>query len=91
MTPFFPRDTAGILIFVVAAVVAAAAGIFLRRRLNRRPPSENEMLMKRAEAQAGESPFLENMCRQYRANGHLSRRQLEQIAKALARLENGRG
>jgi hypothetical protein len=90
MIPFFPRDTAGIVIFVVAAVLAAAAGIWLRRRLNRRPPSENEMLMKRAESHAGKSPFLRNMCRQFRANGHLSRRQIAQIEKALARLENGR-
>lgn len=87
---FFPQDTAGILIFVVAAVVAAAAGIFLRRRLNRPPPHEHEALMKRADAHAENNPFLKNMCRQYRSNGHLSKRQVEQITKALARLENGR-
>ncbi len=87
---FLPREPGEIAIFVVAAVVAATAGVLMRRRLNRRPPSENDMLMKRAEAQAEKSPFLQNMCRQYRANGHLSKRQIEQVAKALARLEGGR-
>lgn len=87
---FLPREPGEIAIFVAAAVVAATAGILVRRRLNRPPPGKHDMLMKRAEAHADKSPFLRNMCRQHKANGHLSQRQVEQIEKALARLENGR-
>lgn len=90
MIPLVPRETADILILAIVTVIVAATVFFLRHRANRPPPSEHDALMKRAEAHAEKSPFLKNMCRQYKANGHLSRRQVEQIEKALARLENGR-
>jgi hypothetical protein len=88
MIPFVPRETADILIFAIVTVMVAATVFFLRHRANRPPPGEHEALMKRAEAQAERSPFLKNMCRQYKANGHLSKRQAEQVTKALARLES---
>jgi hypothetical protein len=91
MIPFVPRETADMLIFAIVTVIVAATVFFLRRRAGRPPPGEHEALMKRAETHAGKNAFLRNMCRQYKASGHLSQRQAEQVEKALARLENGRG
>lgn len=83
----FPRETADLLILVIVTVVVAVTITIFRRRANRPPPHEHDGLMRRAEALAEKSPFLKNACREYRANGHLSKRQVEQIAKAVARLE----
>jgi len=83
----FPRETTDFLILIVVTVVVTITITFFRRRANRPPPDEHEALMKRAEALAEKSPFLKNACREYRANRHLSKRQVEQISKAVARLE----
>lgn len=83
----FPRETADILILVIVTVVVAVTITIFRRRANRPPPHEHEALMARAGALAEKSPFLKNACREYRANGHLSKRQVEQITKAVGRLE----
>ena len=42
--------------------------------------------MKQAQAYVAQSPFLKKVCREYAANGHISDRQAEAVAKALARL-----
>ena len=83
----FPRETADLLILVIVTVVVAVTITIFRRRANRPPPHKHEALMTRAEALAENSPFLKNACREYRANRHLSKRQVEQIEKAVARLE----
>jgi hypothetical protein len=83
----FPRETADLLILVIVTVVVAVTITIFRRRANRPPPREHEALMTRAEALAEKNAFLKNACREYRANGHLSKRQVEQIEKAVARLE----
>lgn len=82
-----PRETSDVLILVVVTVVVAVTITMVRRRANRPPPGVHDALMKRAEAHVEQSPFLKNVCREYRANGHISKRQVEQIEKALARLE----
>lgn len=78
-----------ILIAVGAAIAMAVAIRVFRARSagSRTPPNVHAALMKRAQGYAGESPFLAHLCRQYRANGHLSDRQARTVAKALARLE----
>ncbi len=86
MLSYLP-DTANLVIFVVVTAVVAVTVGYFRRRADRPPPHEHDVLMKRAEALAEKSPFLKNACHEYRANGHLSGRQAEQVAKALARLE----
>jgi len=43
--------------------------------------------MKRAEGFADRSPFLRNVCREFKANGHISDRQADAVRKALDRLE----
>jgi hypothetical protein len=43
--------------------------------------------MKRAETHAATSPFLRKVCQEYKANGHISNRQAEAVAKAVARIE----
>lgn len=79
--------------FLIVAVVGLAVGIgirVVRARLaarNRAPAHAHGALMKRAEAHAEKSPFLRNICREFNANGHISDRQAEQVAKALARME----
>lgn len=78
---------------LIVAVVGVTVGIairIVRARLaarNRAPAHIHGLLMKRAEAYADKSPFLRNVCREFKANGHISDRQAEQVAKALARLE----
>jgi len=73
----------------VAIVVAIAIRVWRARSASRRqgPPHIHDALMKRAQAYASESPFLAHLCRQYRANGHLSDRQAKTVTKAIARLE----
>jgi hypothetical protein len=76
-------------IATVAAIVVAVAIKLYRARSERRsrgPAHVHGPLMKRAEAHAAQSPFLRNVCREYKANGHISDRQAEAVAKALARI-----
>jgi uncharacterized protein (DUF2267 family) len=79
-----------ILIVVgVAFVVAIAVRIF-RARLaarNRGPAHIHEPLMKRAELHTERSPFLRKVVSEFKANGHVSNRQAEAVAKALKRFE----
>jgi len=78
---------------LIVAVVGVTVGIgirIVRARLaarDRAPTHIHGLLMRRAEAHADKSPFLRNVCREFKANGHISDRQAEQVAKALARLE----
>lgn len=79
-----------ILIVVVMAVVVAIGIRLFRARAaaqGKGPPHIHDALMKRAEAHADASPFLRKVCREYRANGHISNRQAEAVAEAIARLD----
>jgi hypothetical protein len=79
-----------IVIAMVTAVVAAIGIRVYRARSearNRGPVHIHEPLMKRAEAFADQSPFLRKVCREFKANGHISNRQAEAVRKAVARLE----
>lgn len=78
------------LIMAAAAAIVAVAIRIVRARLakrNRRPAHIHEALMKRAEACSEGSPFLRNICREFKANGHISDRQAEAVRKAIARIE----
>ena len=70
------------LVVVVTRVVRAR-----RAEHNRRPAHIHEPLMKRAAAYADKSPFLRNVCREFKANGHISNRQAEAVKRAIARIE----
>ena len=77
-----------ILIAVITATVVAIAIRLYRARRgagDRRPVHVHDALMKQAEILAGQSPFLAKVCRDYRANGHISARQADAVAKALRR------
>jgi hypothetical protein len=88
MTGGVPTLTQFLIAVGAAFVVAMAIRLFRARYAkDRTPPHIHDVLMKRAEAYAGESPFLAHLCRQYRTNGHLSDRQARTVAKAIARLE----
>ena len=79
-----------ILIVVGAAlVVAIAIKVFRARQAarNRGPAHIHEALMKRAELHTERSPFLKKVVSEFKANGHVSNRQAEAVAKALTRLE----
>jgi hypothetical protein len=79
-----------ILIASGAAFVVAVTIRIVRARMaarNRGPAHIHEGLMKRAEALADKSPFLRNVCREFKANGHISNRQAEAVKKAIARIE----
>ncbi|CAN5828270.1 hypothetical protein BH11PSE3_BH11PSE3_18400 [soil metagenome] len=79
-----------IAIVAVVAIVVAVGIRLVRARLDKRdrgPAHIHEPLVKRAEAYADRSPFLRNICREFRANGHISNRQADAVKKALARLE----
>jgi hypothetical protein len=79
-----------ILIVVgVAFVVAIAVRVFRARRAarNRGPAHIHEALMKRAELHTERSPFLKKVVSEFKANGHVSNRQAEAVAKALKRFE----
>ncbi len=79
-----------ILIVVGAAlVVAIAIKVFRARQAarNRGPAHIHEALMKRAELHTDRSPFLRKVVSEFKANGHISNRQAEAVAKALKRLE----
>ena len=79
-----------IAIAVVSAVIVAVVVRIFRARAdarNRGPAHIHEPLMKRAEAFAEQSPFLRKVCREFKANGHISNRQAEAVRKALTRFE----
>lgn len=83
-----PVTMTQLLIVVVVGLTVGIGIRFVRARLaarNRAPTHVHGLLMKRAEAHADKSPFLRNVCREFKANGHISDRQAEQVAKALAR------
>lgn len=84
-----PTMLTQMLIATVAAIVVAVAIKLYRARAERQsrgPGHVHDALMKQAEAHAAQSPFLRNVCREYKANGHISDRQAEAVAKALARI-----
>lgn len=74
----------------VALVVAVVIRIVRARRAarDRGPAHIHEPLMKRAEALADKSAFLRNVCREFKANGHISNRQAAAVRKAIARIES---
>ena len=77
--------------FLVAAGAALAVAIIVKlwraeRARSRAPIGKHDLLMKRAEAYADRSAFLRKACRDYKANKHLSARQLEEVEKALERV-----
>lgn len=79
-----------ILIVVgVALVVAVAVRVFRARQAarNRGPAHIHEALMKRAELHIERSAFLKKVVSEFKANGHVSNRQAEAVAKALQRFE----
>ena len=79
-----------ILIVVgVAFVVAIAVRVIRARQAarSRGPLHIHEALMKRAELHTDRSAFLRKVVREFKANGHVSNRQAEAVAKALKRLE----
>ncbi len=69
---------------VVAIAIRAFRGWSARPKA---PPHVHDALMRQAQGYASESPFIAHLCRQYRANGHISDRQAKTVAKAIARLE----
>lgn len=73
----------------VAVVVAVAIRVVRARRAarNRAPAHIHGALMRRAEACADKSAFLRKVCREFKANGHVSNRQAQAVAKAIARIE----
>ncbi|TAJ87517.1 hypothetical protein [Reyranella sp.] len=80
-----------LIVLGVAAIVAIGIRLFRANSAARREaPHIHDGLMKRAETHAATSSFLRKVCREYKANGHISNRQAEAVAKALARLERGR-
>jgi hypothetical protein len=84
-----PTMLTQMLIATVAAIVVAVAIKLYRARSERQSRGAihpHDALMKQAEAHAGQSSFLRNVCREYKANGHVSDRQAEAVAKALARI-----
>ena len=77
-----------LIVVSVAAIVAIAIKVVRAATARRRQPRHiHDALMKRAEAYAADSPFLRKICREYKANGHISNRQADAVAKAIARIE----
>jgi hypothetical protein len=75
------------LMIAVGTGLALAVAIRLyRARKNVKPIGQHDALIKRAEVFAEQSPFLRKACRDYRANRHLSPRQVEAIEIALERM-----
>jgi hypothetical protein len=78
------------LIAAVAAAVVAIAIKLVRARMaarRREPLHVHEALIRRAERHAEHSPFLRKVSLEFRANGHISDRQADAVAKALASAE----
>jgi hypothetical protein len=79
-----------IAIFAGAALIVGVSIQLVRAWLARRnaaPTGIHDQLIKQAEAYAERSPFLKTVCNQYRKNGHISERQADAVATAIARLE----
>ncbi len=79
-----------IAIFAGAALIVGVSIQLVRAWLARRnaaPTGIHDQLIKQAEAYAERSPFLKTVCKQYRKNGHISERQADAVATAIARLE----
>ena len=79
-----------IAIFAGAALIVGVSIQLVRAWLARRnaaPTGIHDQLIKQAEAYAERSPFLKTVCKQYRKNGHISERQADAVANAIARLE----
>jgi hypothetical protein len=78
----------GVIFFVMAVVVAVGIQLYRARRAARSERvGRHDLLMKRAEAHADGNAFLAKACKDYRANRHLSPRQIEAVETALERLE----
>ncbi len=80
--------TTHIIIAVVAAIVVGVAIRLYRARNETKPIGQHDALIKRAEPYTEQSAFLRKVCAEYRANRHLSARQVEAIEDALERLAN---
>ncbi|MBN9088945.1 MAG: hypothetical protein J0J01_18720 [Reyranella sp.] len=77
-----------VIFFVMAVVVAVGIQLYRARRAARSERTgPHDLLMKRAQAHADGSAFLAKACKEYRANRHLSARQVEAVETALERLE----
>ncbi len=78
-----------LIVVAVAFVVAVVIRVVRARQAarNRGPAHIHEALMKRAELHADRSAFLRKVVSEFQANGHVSNRQAEAVAKALKRLE----
>ena len=78
-----------VIVVGTALVVAVAVKVFRARQAasDRGPAHIHEALMKRAELHTERSPFLKKVVSEFKANGHVSNRQAEAVAKALTRLE----
>lgn len=79
-----------VMIAAAAALVVAVTIRVIRARkaeADRGPAHIHEPLIKRAESYADKSAFLRNVCREFKANGHISNRQAEAVKKAIARIE----
>lgn len=83
------KQTDILIVIAVATVVAIAIRVVRRKIANRNlPPIHiHDSLMKRAEIHSVDSPFLKKICREYKANGHISNRQAASVEKAVARIE----
>lgn len=83
------QPTEILIVVGVALVVAIAIKVFRARQAarNRGPAHAHEALMKRAELHTDRSAFLRKVVREFKANGHVSNRQADAVAKALKRLE----
>jgi competence protein ComGC len=78
-----------LIVVAVAFVVAVVIRVVRARQAarNRGPAHIHEALMKRAELHTDRSAFLRKVVSEFQANGHVSNRQAEAVAKALERLE----
>lgn len=83
------KQTDILIVIAVATVVAIAIRVVRRKIADRNlPPIHiHDNLMKRAEIHSVDSPFLKKICREYKANGHISNRQAASVEKAVARIE----
>ncbi len=83
------KQTDILIVIAVATVVAIAIRVVRRKIANRNllPLHIHDNLMKRAEIHSVDSPFLKKICREYKANGHISNRQAASVEKAVARIE----
>ena len=78
--------------FIIAIGAALAVAVVIKlvradRAARRAPIGRHDIMMKRAEAHADKSAFLRKAVRDYKANRHLSERQVEAVERALERVE----